>query len=36
MISDIADEPVSKNSLKASAVNTKVTLVAYINVHAGF
>jgi quinol monooxygenase YgiN len=36
MISDIADQPVSKNSLKASAVNTKVTLVAYINVLPGY
>jgi hypothetical protein len=32
MISDTADQPVIKNSSKALVVDTKVTLVAYINV----
>jgi len=36
MISDTADQPVIKNSPKALAGNTKVTLVAYINVLPGF
>ena len=36
MISDTADQPVLKNSSKALVVDTKVTLVAYINVLPGF
>jgi quinol monooxygenase YgiN len=35
MISDIADKPVEKDSTNAS-VNTKVTVVAYINILPGF
>jgi quinol monooxygenase YgiN len=36
MISDTADQPPIKNSSKALVVDTKVTLVAYINVLPGF
>jgi len=36
MISDVADQPVIKNSAKALVADTKVTLVAYINVLPGF
>jgi quinol monooxygenase YgiN len=36
MISDTADQPVIKNSSKALVVDTKVTVVAYINVLPGF
>jgi quinol monooxygenase YgiN len=36
MISDVADQPVIKNPAKALVADTKVTLVAYINVLPGF
>jgi quinol monooxygenase YgiN len=36
MISDTADQPVIENSSKALVIDTKVTLVAYINVLPGF
>jgi quinol monooxygenase YgiN len=36
MISDTADQPAIKNSSKALVADTKVTLVAYINVLPGF